>query len=400
MSDRPSKTGLTVLLGSGFAEGLGLPGTSQLTTAVRSLPGPQIFPERPNEGLVTVPGGMWRMATSYYSNPNFETMLHLVETAIGYQRVRGWLAADDSSKAAFGAFMNIMPHWERFIEQGSAYSFQDFYSYAINAIAKELVDATNENLKGIQEFLAPFLSHLKDRFQLTLATLNYDDTLERSLETWHDGFGPQNDRQAFNPPSLLSDRHEPLLMHLHGSVRFYTLAAPEEERVIYRADSADLKTPQVRGVFWQYFAQSGELLLAAPMISGLRKSDKVTTPPFGYYQYRFHDSLMKCPRLLVIGYGAGDTYLNSLLLEMRRIHESKFRAIFVTKCEVADVWNRGVTFPAVVMGADPKDAKDLKTKVEAAIKGNGWTEWESGLLYLRGFSSDVSVDELTAFFGG
>ena len=387
---------LTVLLGSGFAEGCDLPGTAALTNTVKALRFPMINPARPNDLEVTVPAGVWRMATSYYANPNFETVLHLVETVMGYERVRGWLAADDRSKAAFGAFTNIMPHWRYFIEEGARYSFADFYGHAMTAIAQELTKATDSNLTHIKTVACPFINAMIERFQVTVATLNYDDILERCFEPWHDGFNAGGEGNAFDPRVFLADHTEPTLMHLHGSVRFYALPEQGGPPTIFKAESADLKLPQTRNVVWVQYSQSGETLLNGPMITGLRKTDKTITPPFGFYQYELQRACYESPRLLVIGFGAYDTYISSLLVQMRRIHGDDLRAVFVTKCDDTGLGNWAVGLAAAVLGAPENE--NLFTALYASRLKPQPVRMKHGLLYSRGFPlPEGALDEALAF---
>lgn len=387
---------LTVLLGSGFAEGCRLPGTATLTEIVKALRFPMINPARPNDLEVTVPAGVWRMATSYYASPNFETVLHLVETVMGYERVRGWLAADDRSKAAFGAFTNIMPHWRYFIEEGARYSFADFYGYAMTTIAQELSKAADRELAFIKTVVDPFIENLIDRFKVTVATLNYDDILERCFESWHDGFAADGEQNAFDPRLFLAEHTQPTLMHLHGSVRFYVLQQQGSLPSIFKAKTADLENPQARNALWVQYSQSGETLLNGPMITGFRKTDKTVIAPFGFYQYELQRSCYENPSLLVIGFGAYDTYISGLLTQMRRIHGDALRAVFVTKCEDAGLANWAIGLAAAVMGAP--EGENLFAAIEASHSTKEPVRLKNGLLYCDGFPlPEAALDHALSF---
>lgn len=391
---------LTVLLGSGFSEGVSLSSTASLTELVRTLPGPELYGEPVPGGSrrVVVPAGIWRMATGYYVNPNFETMLHLVETALAYSWVKGWLAAEDRAKSAFGAFMNVMPHWQAFIEQGAAFSFVDFYRRALDAIAADIRQNIDKNATLIEREANRLLLPLAERFQLTIGTLNYDDIAEAALKNWHDGFEQDSEaRYAFTPSAFVGNRETPELLHLHGSVRFYRL--PDIRDTIFRAESSQLVPPQTREPTSQA-AQSGELILIGPMISGLRKADKVSTSPFGYYQHRFQEALMHSASLLVVGYGGGDAYINNLILEMRRIHGDALRVAFITKHVDTQLFRHsGLLISALALGVEQATQDAFAAECTRTMGNSQFVRWGEGLLFLDGFPlEDAMIDELMDFF--
>ena len=98
---------LNFLLGAGFAQGLGLPGTQKITDYVAALPAYTIYTEdgRP------IPLGptLWKIANSYYDAPNFETLLHLVESMVSARGSRLGFTLPDTQKVAFNAFMDFAP---------------------------------------------------------------------------------------------------------------------------------------------------------------------------------------------------------------------------------------------------------------------------------------------------
>jgi hypothetical protein len=130
--------------------------------------------------------------------------------------------------------------------------------------------------------------------------------------------------------------------------------------------------------------------------SGLRKTDKITVPPFGYYQYKFHDALIRSPRLLVIGYGGGDTYINSLVLQMRRIHGEAFKAAFITKSTKASLRDYGTMLPLVALGVE---SQDLEIRLKDVSVSEDFVELPFGIIYTAGFPLTNSVeDRLLSFF--
>jgi hypothetical protein len=372
---RVEKPSLTLFLGAGFSEGVRLPSTSDLTKLVRELD--QAEQQQPfMNPRAPMSSAFWKMASGYYSDPNFETVLHLVESA-------------------YGAFMQLMPQWAGFVENGTQrYQiplFQEFYDAAIQAIAVNLLYSLEAASEKIETVVRPFIQALVERFEVTIVTLNYDDIIERCLPSWRDGFNPEG---LFDPESLMHSGSGPLIIHLHGSVRFYSYApqspfqspgpdwkpTPISERIRRAGDPNNLsglnRTVQVSGT-----AQSGDHILISPMISGLRKLDKTIVNPFGYYQHFFRDALLKSPRLLTIGYGGRDIYVSAQLVDMPRLHKDRLRAVFVTRPD-ADM---GV--PAMVLGLSEQDVERDKQ----LLRSNFHTD--TGAVYAGGFPLEEAEQE-------
>ena len=80
--------------------------------------------------------------------------------------------------------------------------------------------------------------------------------------------------------------------------------------------------------------QSGETYRAAPILTGLRKLDKLNCVPFDFY----HANLVKCltrnHKLVIIGYSFGDTYCNQLIDRMNYFHGDKARIVLIDKWNI------------------------------------------------------------------
>ncbi len=82
--------------------------------------------------------------------------------------------------------------------------------------------------------------------------------------------------------------------------------------------------------------QSGEHIDLFPIITGLRKTEKILTQPFDAYFHHFYQSIFQNSKLLIIGYGFGDLYLNSILEQFTSIHGENGKAIVITYLNKAD----------------------------------------------------------------
>jgi hypothetical protein len=73
-----------------------------------------------------------------------------------------------------------------------------------------------------------------------------------------------------------------------------------------------------------------DLFGVSPIISGLRKTEKLNLRPYGNYFHGFAQSLSLYSNLLVIGYGGKDIHVNFWLREFLEIHGVNARLVEIT----------------------------------------------------------------------
>ena len=118
--------------------------------------------------------------------------------------------------------------------------------------------------------------------------LNYDTTIEKSIENYEDGFEPdgiQNVFLRFNPKRLFENPNGlSTINHLHGCINYYFQSYKDLNKDIYTFLFHDLyKYPDyatVKGLMIgrgqsQPCTQSGETYYSSPIVTGLRKTDKL-----------------------------------------------------------------------------------------------------------------------------
>src|SRR5579864_1390738 len=66
---------------------------------------------------------LWKIANSYYDHPNFETLLHLVESMLSAQRSRLGFGVADTDKIAFNAFMDTIPKFAVVLGESRLHEF-------------------------------------------------------------------------------------------------------------------------------------------------------------------------------------------------------------------------------------------------------------------------------------
>ena len=198
-----------------------------------------------------------------------------------------------------------------------------------------------------------FIRGLDDQFKLSVFTLNYDDIIDDARGSWFDGFtrqvahssgGPVWSANGFDVQSFNNWREasEPLLVHLHGSVRFGYSPGQFVAAVKYSNSQTALQSVEGTRVGDTYSA--GQITSASPIISGLSKVAKLVhnPEPFGYYYRAFIDAVLASERLLVIGYGARDDHINVWLEQFAKSHAEKRKVVWICKLDGRSVGERTV----------------------------------------------------------
>lgn len=362
-----SKPFLTILLAAGSTLDLGLsvpdantalyrmPSTDEFTQAVLTLDGPLAvshgtahFHDRnhaqsgrpPFEISRTVPvlKILERALKAEYDNVDFELVLHALEQLETYAWAGRHLDMRDPFRPALSAFT-------RFAGRYRLLDSPELLSAARQAVILKIVKLILERKQHCGTLtpsgkLAHFLRAIGDRFSLHVFTLNYDDLADEALPNAFDGFegtvddGGETDLRAFSPGAFARRYwEEPLVLaHPHGSVRFgYSLQSTQDELVRYDRPCEALESLQ--GMSVSDKISYGSIVSAAPIISGLHKAAKlVQNPvPYGYYFRALMDSLVRTPRLLVVGYGGRDDHVNAWLSQFARIHNAERRVVWISK---------------------------------------------------------------------
>jgi hypothetical protein len=211
--------------------------------------------------------------------------------------------------------------------------------------------------------LKAFFDQLRQEFDLTVVTLNYDDLIDRAGD-WYDGFEPPTPGAGFGsfdfanfPCQVMT--HPAVLLHLHGSVRFGYHGAGTGQIVRYVSPFYALETilypkPGIAG--------------PAPIVAGEDKDRWMTRAcvPFGYYYSAFINSVYNCPRLLLAGYSASDLHVNSWLEDHHRVHECAKRMVLINNAK--DVQTQHIPRALVFGGSDgnfpPHDPKQVREIID------------------------------------
>ena len=167
------------------------------------------------------------------------------------------------------------------------------------------------NGKKINELQKRFFDNLGKQYHVDLFTLNYDAFYDYAIDEYNDGFyqSEYDGYRYFIPKKALSNDTNKI-NHLHGSIMFTTQSPLETVYgPIYKTNPPNEKMP----IDNQMVLQNEDLRLHSTIITGKDKLNGKLHDPFRTYHTNFDIALKNNDKLLVIGYGYGDTYINSII---------------------------------------------------------------------------------------
>lgn len=189
--------------------------------------------------------------------------------------------------------------------------------------------------------------------------LNYDTWVEQALCEYNDGFieisNYEKIMKRFDIAEYLKkdDRHT--ISHLHGQICFEypefeiedinRFAFKESHNTLYKyVDFSAARSYRERSVRSSDHTQSGENLFRTNIVTGLMKTDKLLWNPLIMYHNKLTNSLISNQRLILIGYGFSDLYINNLLIQYNEIHYNDRKVIMIDYIPDED-WQSQVEHP-------------------------------------------------------
>lgn len=322
---------ITCLLGAGATIPLGGPKTSDITVAARQKSQHVIDPSTNTWVHVAFIDELAQRLDQFLAPQrcHFEDIFHVLETLESYRA--GWEpGTHERYKPRPAAF--FAPSDERY-----------FNLMWLIAAKRSLLEAVAEQVEeslgrferdGRHQWFRKFWTDALRRATWDIGTLNYDNLLEQINAELEDGF-PANPKWArFDPHRLWTSRKSRIL-HLHGSIFYGYLPFSEQEQFVdYHEDLCKYRSSTEARETWfgtsNATAQAHEESVIGPLITGLRKTDKLTVHPYDEYQAVFRRAVYKSDRLLIAGYSFGDLYVNSIIDRMLGLHGSSRRIVIVT----------------------------------------------------------------------
>lgn len=334
---------VTAFLGAGASLEIGGPLASNLTCTVRNKKQRYYDSQLGRKRKVSLLGQITNKLNEFYSpnTCNFEDIFHVLEMLESYGR--GWRDRTASTyKPPIAAFLK--PRFTKFFDSlGLIVAKRDLLEIVAEAINS--YDSIFDS-NGNHRWFASFWQEAIKKCPWDIATLNYDTCIEKSIGVFEDGFEDTGDGYSrFNPRKLYTTSISRLL-HLHGCILYGYPRLSDPNKYIYEDDFEDLykfDTYDEAKKTWfgrsNNTAQSHEETIIGPIITGLRKTDKLISYPYSEYSTTFSKSIFENERLLIAGYSFGDLHFNKILEKIVRLHGNNRKIVIITWFDNRQPWH-------------------------------------------------------------
>ena len=265
---------------------------------------------------------------------NFENLLHVIEMCIAYSG--GW-HKEYVSWIPFPEFGTLI-HPDDFLKDIQTYDYiRAAYELqkTVMSIVNQYDTAFNED-KLAEQWYWNFWKSLSGRSNIF--NLNYDNTIENSLGEYEDGFPPIKDGEDYSRFSAKRYYENPrgvsTIAHLHGQILFSEAREyPFDSSIRDMVKNKDYQTACKNRIGGQFppSNQAKEEYLQPVIVSGSRKTEKMTFAPNNVYLSDIARKVVENNRLMVIGYSFGDLYLNEILGLGMSAHGDDFRVVIIDK---------------------------------------------------------------------
>ena len=265
---------------------------------------------------------------------NFENLLHVFEMCIAYsgcwnKEYISWLAFPE-----FGTLIQPVKflkniHTYDYIR--AAYELQK----TVMSIVNQYDTAFRED-KLAEQWYRDFWKSLSGKSNIF--NLNYDNTIENSLGEYEDGFPAIEEGEDYSRFSAKHYYENPrgvsTIAHLHGQILFSEARSyPFDYSIRDMVKNRDYETACKNRIGGQFppSNQAKEEYLQPEIVSGLRKTEKMTFTPNNAYLSDLTRKVIENNRLMIIGYSFGDLYLNEILGLGMAAHGDNFKVVIIDK---------------------------------------------------------------------
>ena len=269
---------------------------------------------------------------------NFENLLHIIEMCIAYSG--GW-HKEYVSWIPFPEFGTLIQP-VKFLKDIHTYDYIRA-AYGLQKTVMNIVyqyDTSFEKNTSTEKWYRDFWKSLSGKSNIF--NLNYDNTIENSLGEYEDGFLPVKDSEEysrFSAKNYYENRKcVSTIAHLHGQILFSEAKSfPFEYSVRDMVKNKDYQTACKNRMGRQQNPsnQAKEKYVQPYIVSGMRKTEKITYAPNNVYQSDLTRKVIENKRLMIIGYSFGNVYLNEILgLGGIAAHGDDFKVVIIDKFPV------------------------------------------------------------------
>lgn len=243
---------------------------------------------------------------------NFESLLHVIEMCISYsscwhKEYISWLALPK-----FGTFIqpdDFLKDIQTYDYIRAAYELQK----SVMSIVNQYDTSFSENMTS-ERWYRDFWKSFSGRSNIF--NLNYDNTIENSLGEYEDGFPSIRDGEDYSRFSAKryyeNQRGVSTIAHLHGQILFSEARSfPFDYSIQDMVKNKDYQTAYKNRMGRQQNPsnQAKEKYVQPYIVSGSRKTEKMTFAPNNVYLSDLARKVVENNRLMVVGYSFGDLYL-------------------------------------------------------------------------------------------
>ena len=319
---------VTVLLGAGAMMESTKISTSIITNRIISKPQKVYDLKKGQISKIYFLKDIYNRLTSYYAREkdivSFEDVLHALEMLETLQTARKEMVVKEY-RSVVGMFADLKQDYSKINDILIRLAIKDLISEVVQIVLSEELSWKNPEQRWFQSFFESL-----NQIPLDIFTLNYDSWLERILKNYNDGFIPICDSYSeFSAKHLFCDVNSTSINHLHGQI-YFSFSKKENAKMrngVFKKDKIEKGEE-----FWgtRRTTQSSDQIYFSPIITGLRKTDKISIPPYDAYRNHFYQSVLENRNLLIVGYGFGDYYINSIINQFRDFHGDQGKIIYIS----------------------------------------------------------------------
>lgn len=264
---------------------------------------------------------------------HFEIQFHVMEHLLSYSTV--W---EGNNRNPY-----MYPYFAPFTKSKFSVKHEDLF-YVMKPFLMRIMDIVNgyneyfRQNRGTEQWFSDFF---QTDFKWDVFNFNYDTPVEQSLVDYEDGYEQVagDNYSKFSPMKLQQNpRDLSTVNHLHGCILYCGKKIANDD--VYDITIHDLyKYPDydtVKGMLMgrgqsNEVSQTNEEYFAGPIITGLRKTDKLSCVPYDFYYGNLYKALYSSPALVIVGCSFGDLYVNNVIRRMHMQYGDKTRVVIIDK---------------------------------------------------------------------
>lgn len=318
-------------------------------------------------------------------NIHFEILFHVLEQLRAYD----WVWREQCKNPS------MYPYFAPFTSCNFFFS-QEELNEVMKPFIMRIMDIVNDYNEYYRNNMAAegwFPDFFKMAHKWDVFNFNYDTMVEDSLNAYEDGYEDVigENYQKFSPLKLNQNPGGlSTVNHMHGCIRYYYKKHGNtdlQETTIHDLykypDYATVKEMMMGRGQSNEVSQTNEEYIAGPIITELKKTDKISCSPYDCYHGNLYKALYGSNALVIVGYSFGDLYVNNLIRMMHTLYGDKKRIVIIDK------WNQNTI---------NSESCGLEKYIQASISPSEVTFWQmmSGCTSIGELMNGFLQDDVTS----